>query len=98
MDNNRNFFVALLLCAAVIFGWQYFVAAPQMAKEKAQQALLAKQKGPEAQPKTANLPAANTSKVVSRSAALKEGGDRVVIATPSANGSLRLKGARFDDL
>ncbi|HEY1637797.1 MAG TPA: membrane protein insertase YidC [Rhizomicrobium sp.] len=99
MENNRNFFYALLICAAVIFGWQYFVSGPQMAKEKAQQALLAKQKGLETQTKTANLPAAaNVAKVVSRSAALKEGGARVAIATPSVNGTLRLKGARFDDL
>jgi YidC/Oxa1 family membrane protein insertase len=100
MENNRNFFYALLICAAVIFGWQYFVASPQMAKEKAQQALLAKQKGREAQTKTANLPnaIANVAKTISRSAALKEGGARVVIATPSVNGTLRLKGARFDDL
>src|SRR6478752_4861972 len=100
MDNNRNFFYALLICAAVIFGWQYFVAGPQVAKEKAQQALLARQKGRETETKTANLPsvAANVTKTISRSAALKEGGARVVIATPSVNGTLRLKGARFDDL
>jgi YidC/Oxa1 family membrane protein insertase len=98
--DNRNFFYALLLCAAVIFGWQYFVAGPQMAKEKAQQALLAKQKGQEAQTKTANLPnaAANIAKAVSRRAALQQDGPRVIIATPSLNGTLRLKGARFDDL
>src|SRR3954452_19938393 len=98
--DNRNFFYALLLCAAVIFGWQYFVASPQMAKEKARQTLLAKQKVSEAQTKGASLPAtaAATSAQISRSAALKAGGPRVVIATPSLNGSLRLKGARFDDL
>src|SRR3954469_21190484 len=98
--DHRNFFYALLLSAAVIFGWQYFVAGPQMAKEKAQQALLAKQKGLEAQTKTGNLPkaAANIAKAVSRSAALQQDGPRVSIATPSLNGTLRLKGARFDDL
>ena len=100
MDNNRNLFLAILLCAAAIFGWQYFVANPQMAKEKAHQALLARQKGPEAQNKTAELPktAAAISRQISRSAALQAGGPRVAIATPSVNGSLRLKGARFDDL
>jgi YidC/Oxa1 family membrane protein insertase len=98
--DNRNLFAAILLCAAVLFGWQYFVAGPQMAKEKAHQALLAKQKGAEAQTKTAELPAAAAAiaKQVSRSDALKVGGPRVVIATPSVNGTLRLKGARFDDL
>src|SRR5689334_16270007 len=100
MDNNRNLFAAILLCAAVIFGWQYFVAGPQMAKDKAHQALLAKQKGGEAQVKTAELPkaAASVARQIPRSQALKAGGARVVIATPSLNGTLRLKGARFDDL
>ena len=100
MDNNRNLILAMLLCVAAVLGWEYFVAGPQMAKQKAQQALLAKQKGEEAQTKSSNLPnaAANTATVVSRSAALRAGGPRVVIATPSVNGSLRLKGARFDDL
>jgi YidC/Oxa1 family membrane protein insertase len=71
-----------------------------MAKEKAHQALLAKQKGPEAQNKTGEPPrvAGAISTQISRSAALKAGGARVAIATPSVNGSLRLKGARFDDL
>ena len=97
--DNRNLFAAILLCAAVIFGWQYFVAGPQMAKEKAQQALLAKQKG-QAEVKSAELPkaAASVARQLSRGDALKAGGMRVVIATPSLNGTLRLKGARFDDL
>src|SRR3954470_22034550 len=100
MDNNRNLFVAILLCAAMVLGWNYFVVAPQTAKEKAQQALLAKQKGAEAQVKSAQLPttAASIARQVSRSDALKAGGSRVAIATPSLNGTLRLKGARFDDL
>src|SRR5947199_4685 len=54
----------------------------------------------EAQTKTAELPKeiANISAQLPRNAALKAGGERLVIATPSVNGTLRLKGARFDDL
>ena len=100
MNDNRNLFAAMLLCAAVLFGWQYFVAGPQMKVEQARQAELAKEKGKETQTKTAELPqaAANITAELSRNDALKQGGPRVVIATPSVNGSLRLKGARFDDL
>jgi YidC/Oxa1 family membrane protein insertase len=100
MTDNKNLFVAILICAAVLFGWQYFVAGPQMQKEQQRQALLAKQKGHEAQTKTAELPkaVANISAQIPRNAALQAGGPRLVIATPSVNGTLRLKGARFDDL
>ncbi|HEY4115749.1 MAG TPA: membrane protein insertase YidC [Rhizomicrobium sp.] len=99
--NNRNLLAAMLICAAAIFGWQYFVANPQMQKEKAQQALLARQKGAEAhQAKPAALPESErqAAKTLARSAALKQGGARIAIDTPSLNGSLRLTGARFDDL
>ena len=49
MNENRNLLTAVLLCAAVIFGWQYFVAAPQMKAEKAHQAAISHQekKAPE---------------------------------------------------
>ena len=56
MTDNKNLFAAILICAAVLFGWQYFVAAPQMQKEQQRRSLLAKQKGHEAQTKTAELP------------------------------------------
>jgi YidC/Oxa1 family membrane protein insertase len=42
-DSNRNFMIALALCAAVLFGWQYFIATPQMKADQARQAQLAKQ-------------------------------------------------------
>ena len=29
-SNNRNLIIAVILSAAVLFGWQYFVAGPQM--------------------------------------------------------------------
>ncbi|MCT4655511.1 MAG: membrane protein insertase YidC [Cohaesibacter sp.] len=41
MENNRNFFLAIALSFLVLLGWQYFVAGPQMAKEKARQEQLA---------------------------------------------------------
>ena len=41
--NNKNLMLAVVLSAAVLFGWQYFVAMPQMKAEQARQAALAKQ-------------------------------------------------------
>src|SRR5947207_14959667 len=72
MTDNKNLFAAILLCAAVLFGWQYFVAGPQMREKKQRQALAAKKKGREGQTKTAELTkaGANISAPLPRSAAL----------------------------
>ena len=35
MENNRNIILAIVLSMAVLFGWQFFVAGPQM--QRAQQ-------------------------------------------------------------
>ncbi len=98
MDNNRNLILAVLLSAAVLFGWQYFVAGPQIKAEHAKQELLAKEKGQEAKPTSLGVKINQIAALVPRSQALKSSGGRVAIATPTVDGSLALKGARFDDL
>jgi len=100
MDNNRNLLVAVALSVMVLFGWQYFVAAPQLEKEQARQALLAKQqkKPQETANVTAPETAGNAPAQLSRAEALKRGGTRIAIRTPTVDGSLLLQGARFDDL
>jgi YidC/Oxa1 family membrane protein insertase len=98
-DGNRNFMIALALCALVLFGWQYFIATPQMKADQARQAQLAKQVknvAPEAGPNVPGM--ATTSVHLSREAALKAGGTRIAIDTPMVDGSLRLIGAKLDDL
>ncbi|HTW33318.1 MAG TPA: membrane protein insertase YidC [Rhizomicrobium sp.] len=100
MNENRNLIAAALLSAVVLFGWEYFIAGPQLEKERARQALL-HHEHPEAKPQAApnapsSLPAAPSS--LSRADALKAGGARIAIDTPSLDGSLLLKGSRFDDL
>jgi YidC/Oxa1 family membrane protein insertase len=98
MNNNKNVIFAIALAAAVLFLWQYFVATPSMKAEQTRQAALTHQE--KNKPATAPvLPgiAAGTSHM-SREAALKVGGKRVVIDTPMVDGSILLKGARFDDL
>jgi len=97
MGENRNLIIAIALSMVVIFGWQYFIARPQMNAEKAQQAHLAQQEKNQAQ-LGAPQANANSSTHLSRDEALKRGGARVAIDTPTVDGSLLLKGARFDDL
>jgi YidC/Oxa1 family membrane protein insertase len=98
MNNNKNVFLAIFLAAAVLFVWQYFVATPSMKAEQARQAALTHQE--KTKPSSAPvLPGiASGTSHMSREAALKVGGKRVVIDTPMVDGSLLLKGARLDDL
>jgi len=93
---NRNLMLAIALSAAVLFGWQYFVAIPAMKADQAKQALLAKQHKP-AMPAGAPIPGGMPAQLP-RDKALALGGSRVRIDTPSLDGSLLLRGARFDDL
>ncbi len=96
-ENNRNLLLAVLLSGLVLFGWQFFVAGPQMKAEQARQAAIAHQvKAVSAAPGVPQGGEAGTH--MSREAALKLGGPRVAIDTPTVDGSLTLKGARFDDL
>jgi YidC/Oxa1 family membrane protein insertase len=100
MNNNKNVLLAIAMAAAVLFLWQYFVATPSMKAEQARQAVLSHQE--KAKPATGSAPVlpgiAAEGTHVSREAALKAGGKRVVIDTPMVDGSILLKGARLDDL
>jgi YidC/Oxa1 family membrane protein insertase len=70
-----------------------------MKAEQARQAQLAHQEKKQPLSATPGVPgvAAPQTKL-SRLAALKEGGQRIAIDTPTLDGSLLLRGARFDDL
>ncbi len=98
-ENNRNLLLAVLLSGLVLFGWQYFVSGPQMKAEQARQERLAHQEKPKAAATAPGIPGAGANGAhLSRTAALKLGGVRIPIDTPTVDGSLLLKGARFDDL
>src|SRR5439155_17366028 len=86
MTNNKNVLLAIALAAAVLFLWQYFVATPSMKAEQGRQAALTHQE--KAKPQTAPvLPGiAAGGSHMSREAALKVGGQRVVIDTPMVDG------------
>ncbi len=112
MTDNKNLLIAVLLSMAVIFGWQFFIAGPQLKAEQERQAATAAQQkaageGPQTSAQT-NAPGkapslgiqqkVGTSGPLSRSQALQQNGPRIAIDTPTVDGSLRLQGARFDDL
>ena len=109
MENNRNYYIAIVLSVLIVFVWQFFYMGPKMETqqkiEEARQAELANQ-----QKANANKPVVVDSKgqpvpgaegtniaVVDRATALAQA-KRVVIDTPALSGSINLTGARFDDL
>lgn len=104
MSDNRNMLVALALSALFMTGWWVFFAEPQakLQQQKAQaQAALQQKKAPEAP--TANIPlppgvSAPAPQQLSRAQALAVSGARIAVKTPTVDGSIRLTGARFDDL
>jgi YidC/Oxa1 family membrane protein insertase len=107
MQNNRNYYIAIVLSVLIVFVWQFFYMGPKMEAqqkiEQAQQAELAKQKKTQKPvivdstgqtvPGIDGQPVA----VVTREQALSQA-KRVTIDTAELEGSINLAGARFDDL
>src|ERR1700753_61432 len=91
-NDNRNLILAVVLSLVVMLGWQYFVAGPQMKAHLPHPQTAAQAPAPGAPQQSAG--AAH----LSRDQALERSGARIHIDTPSVDGSLLLKGARFDDL
>lgn len=100
--DNKNFLLAIVMSAMIIFGWQYFYAGPkqealkqQMLAQQAQQATTAPATTAGATP---GAPAAVTENVIlPRDQALALS-PRIAIETPSLAGSINLQGGRLDDL
>ncbi|MBS1168347.1 MAG: yidC, partial [Proteobacteria bacterium] len=112
MTENRNMILAIALSLAVLLGWQYFVAGPQLQKaqlaERATQQQTASQTAKPADSAATGGVAADgaaaptvglntTAAFVSREQALAKS-PRVAIDTPELTGSISLTGARIDDL
>jgi YidC/Oxa1 family membrane protein insertase len=108
-ETNRNMIIAVVLSMVVLFGWQYFVAGPQM--ERAQHsAQLAAEQAAAANPglatNAAGAPAASTAGAPATGAAQNftdrpaaiAATQRVDIDAPSIMGSINLTGGRLDDL
>ena len=90
---ERNLILAVVLSAIVLFGWQYFVAGPQIERERAR--LAETQQAPVAA--APGLPVPVAPRVLPRAEALAQA-PRIEIETPALQGSVNLVGARFDDL
>jgi YidC/Oxa1 family membrane protein insertase len=88
MDGN-NVLWAMLLCILVLASWQYFIAVPQMKALRASQSST-RQIGV--------APSLSGVKISKRPEPIATNEERLRITTPSVNGSLLLRGARFDDL
>jgi len=113
MGDNRNFLIAILLSVIVFIGWQHFFVTPRMEAEKARQQAIAEQSETAKQAQSvAAAPGAETTRlpsvtgssgatitptVVDRATALAQS-PRIKISSPKLDGSLALRGARFDDL
>ncbi len=114
MTDNRNLILAIALSIAIVFGWQFFVAAPRMEKAKQEQAVATQTTAPgTAAPAagtaatTANgaVPAASGATPAQPAAAASMTREAALAATPrvpintrSVSGSINLKGGRLDDL
>lgn len=93
MNENRNFVIAILLSAIVLFGWT-LLGERLFPPSKAPATVAA----PAGSGRTSGAPAqAAVAKPRDVKVALAETG-RVLIETPKVKGSINLKGARLDDL
>ena len=109
-SDNRNVILAIVLSMAVLFGWQFFIAGPQLERAQQQAQQVAAQQQAEAQANlavpqtgtdgaTSATPAENTANqtFADRASAIAAS-QRVEISTLDLEGSINLTGARIDDL
>jgi YidC/Oxa1 family membrane protein insertase len=103
-QDSGNLIAAMLLCVAVIVGWQYLFAGPRMEAERkrqaAQHAAQSEQVPAPATPTAApGAPAvAPPSQPLAREAALSAGGARLHFDNDKVDGSIKLTGGLIDDL
>ena len=109
MTDNRNVILAIVLSVLVLFGWQYFVAGPQLERAQRQAEIEAAQQQRDtslATPAATGTPAAGTAPAAeagglavfeNRDAAVAAS-PRIAIDTPALAGSINLTGARIDDI
>ncbi|KFL32784.1 insertase [Devosia riboflavina] len=107
--DNRNVILAVVLSMLVLFGWQFFVAGPQLERQQRQNEIAAQQQAEQealAVPATTadgTQPAAAADQPLSsqtfadRATAIAAS-NRIAIDTEDLAGSINLTGARIDDL
>jgi len=95
MDEQKNFFTAMVLSGLILLGYWYFYLAP--AQKAAQADIAIEQARIEAAAPTVDAPV--VAPIITREEALADNGiARIQIDTPSLKGSFRVKGSRFDDI
>ncbi|MBJ3786856.1 membrane protein insertase YidC [Devosia sediminis] len=105
-SDNRNVILAVVLSMIVLFGWQFFIAGPQLEQAQRQAEIAAQQQAeaeqlavPATNPDgTAAAPAADAPLVFADTATALAASERVAISTADLEGSINLTGARIDDL
>ena len=102
--DNRNMILAIVLSLVVLFGWQYFVAGPQMEKVQREAQVAAQQQADQglAPPAaTGEAPAAQDAAgvpVFADRAAAVAATPRVGLDTAALEGSINLTGGRRADI
>ena len=109
-SDNRNVILAVVLSMIVLFGWQFFIAGPQLERAQRQAEITASQ---QAETEQLAVPQTNADGSTATPAAAATGdapqvfadrdsalaaSDRVAISTADLDGSINLTGARIDDL
>ena len=102
--DHRNMILAIALSMIVLFGWQFFIAGPQLEQAQRQAELAQQQQAAAdnglatpATPGETVVPQQASGTFATREQAL-EASVRVPIDTPALAGSINLTGARLDDL
>ena len=103
--DNKNFILAIVLSMLIIFGWQYFYAAPLQKKLATETAQTQTGAPATAQGQQQAAPAAGGAVPGTTAAAAPANRDEVIAATPRVKietpyvaGSINLQGAQIDDL
>ena len=105
-SDNRNVILAVVLSMLVLFGWQFFIAGPQLERAQRQAEITAAQQAEAEQlsvPQTnadgtAAAPATDAPQVFADRDSAIAATERVSISTADLDGSINLTGARIDDL
>lgn len=101
--DTKNLIVAMMLSAAILIGWEYFVLKPQRDAAKREQLVQAGART-QLQGETAAIDVPASGETVAAAPALQSRDERLVqdlripIESSEIGGSIRLKGLRFDDI
>jgi YidC/Oxa1 family membrane protein insertase len=95
--DNKNFILAIVLSMLIIFGWQYFYAAP-LQKQLVATTTDTQQPGASGQTTGGAVPAVSPEAVTATREQALAASPRVKIETPFVAGSINLTGAMIDDL